>query len=147
MREERDGVKKEGAKVVEQRKGQVRTIRGRKEEEPTVGNSKQKLTVSQNIQFIPKFNSKQEYRSWASSGMVASVIEGDSALSLQHRVEDVDFHKLLLHPWVGITCFFTAMTAETYGKFLMMRYIFLECCLQIFINGRHRMSGMSVGRG
>ena len=37
MREERNGVKKEGAKVVEQRKGQVCTVRGRKEEEPTVG--------------------------------------------------------------------------------------------------------------
>jgi hypothetical protein len=111
VREERNGMKKEGGKAVEQRKGKVRSVRGRKEEEPAVGNNKQERNVSQNIQFIPKFNSKQEDRRLASSGRVASVIEGDSALSLQHRVEDAGFSHVVVTPRGGDSMFLQHMAS------------------------------------
>jgi len=53
------------------------------------------------IHFILVFHSNQADRMWASNNMVASVIEGDSSLALQHRVEDADFSHVIVTPMGG----------------------------------------------
>jgi RNA recognition motif-containing protein len=89
-----------------------------------------------NVKFVSVFKSNPEDRKWASLGMVASVIVGDSALALQQRVEDAGFHHVVVVPMGGIEFFFIAIMGRMCGQCLMMLFIFLECCLVIFIDGR-----------
>ena len=53
------------------------------------------------VQHIPVFKSREENQVWAGSGLVASVLEGDSALVLQQRVEDAGFHQGIVTPMGG----------------------------------------------
>ena len=47
------------------------------------------------------YNSKPEDRVWASGGMVATVVSGDSSLSLQQRVEDAGFANVVIR-WLNM---------------------------------------------
>ena len=62
-----------------------------------------------NFKFRPVYNSCVEDRKWANSGLVATVIAGESALSLQQRVKDAGFPNVVVIPlggdWVFLNCF------------------------------------------
>jgi hypothetical protein len=51
--------------------------------------------------FIPSFSTQKEDRKWANAGMVASVIDGNSALDIQQRVEDAGFSGVVVTPLGG----------------------------------------------
>lgn len=51
--------------------------------------------------FVPAFSSSLEDRKWAQSSMVASIVEGESALALQQRVEDAGFNQMVVTPMGG----------------------------------------------
>lgn len=62
------------------------------------GTSKEQQSKTQ---FIPVSKSSLEDRKWADSGMVASIVSGDSMLSLQQWVEDAGFHHIVVTPMGG----------------------------------------------
>lgn len=47
------------------------------------------------------YRSLHEDKSWASKGVVATIVTGDSMLSVQQQVEDADFHNISLIPMGG----------------------------------------------
>lgn len=121
---------REEMKVLTERKegtvGDGRKEQDRKEERKTLG--KQVLSIQQHnviikeknagihepvklqqlvdvFHFTPMYSSCVEDRKWASSSMVASVIAGDSAVTLQQRVEDAGFPNLVVTP-LGSDCVF-----------------------------------------
>ena len=51
--------------------------------------------------FIPVYKSNDEDLKWAKSGMVASIIAGDSALALQQRVDEAGFGHVTVTPMGG----------------------------------------------
>jgi len=58
------------------------------------------------MHFIPSYKSTMEDRNWAENGVVASVLGGDSTLTLQQRIEDAGFHIVVVTP-MGVSCLFT----------------------------------------
>ena len=99
------------------------------------------------MRFIPHYTSLSQDRKWATSGMVATAISGDSTLSLQQRVEDVGFNFVVATPMGGDRVFCIAPVGKRFGMFSMTHFTFLTCCLVIFICGWCWMSSMSGGHG
>ena len=62
--------------------------------------------------FIPSYKSLVEDRNWAEKGMVASVFEGDSTLSLQQRIEDAGFKTVVVTSMGGDRVFLTCTGGE-----------------------------------
>ena len=68
-------------------------------------------TCNDSFKFILMYKSCVEDRNWASRGMNATVIEGDSAVELQQRVEDAGFPSVVVIP-LGSDRVFISCTGE-----------------------------------
>ena len=64
------------------------------------------------VRFIPRYNSTAQDRNWATSGMVSTVISGDSTLSLQQCVEDAGFNCVVVTPMGGDRVFLSCTGGE-----------------------------------
>jgi len=73
----------------------------RREEERKIEQQRTAFVHKQQQVYVLVFNTSLEDRKWASGGMVASVINGDSALSWQQRVEDAGFQHVVVIPLGG----------------------------------------------
>jgi hypothetical protein len=96
---------------------------------------------------VPVYKSREEDRLWANSGMVATVSVGDSALSLQQRIEDAEFLHVVATPMGGTEFFSIVMTEGVFGTYLTKLCISLVCCFAKFIGGRNQMLSMNVELG
>ena len=80
--------------------GDVFTVREEKRKyvgKPVVVKQQQQVTSK----YVPVYKSWEEDRLWAKSGMVATISVGDSALSLQQRIEDAGFFHIVATPMGG----------------------------------------------
>lgn len=57
--------------------------------------------VNSSVHLTPKYQSRLDDRSWASSGMVATVIGNESSLALKQRVDDAGFNNVDVIPMGG----------------------------------------------
>lgn len=86
--------------------------------------------------FVPIYKSKLEDRNWANSGMVATVLEGESTLSLQQRIQDAGFVSINVTPMGGDRVFLHA----THGKDIWQVFNGAVHFFGVIFNNIHRWS-------
>jgi len=126
-------------------KGKEQLEEGKKEALSSTVNVKQAQQRQVSIQYILVYKSRVEDRKWANSGMVASVIAGDSALLLQQRVDDDNFLHVVVTSMGAIESSSIAPEGRIFGKCSTGQSIYLVCYSLIFTSGRRRRLGMNVG--
>jgi hypothetical protein len=114
---------------------------------PKLVDVKQSKDVQTVSQFVPVFNSREEDLKWASAGMVATLVSGESAVALQQKVEDAGFSNLVVIPMGGDRVLYIVSMGKMCGMFSTRQEIFLACYSLILISGRQRMLGMNGGPG
>jgi hypothetical protein len=75
-------------------------------------------TQQQPARFIPAYTSCKEDREWATSGMVAQIKAGDSALSFQQRIEDAGFPNVSVTPLGGDRVLLNCTGGEVFSNVL-----------------------------
>ena len=78
------------AESLEMRKDRQVVLTGKIDQQP-----------NSNTHYVLVFKSQEVDCSWANNGMMASVLDGESALALQNRVEDADFPNVVVTPMGG----------------------------------------------
>jgi hypothetical protein len=87
---------------------------------------------------IPRYTSVLQDHNWATSGMVATAVTGDSTLSLQQRVEDAGFNSVVVTPMGSDWVFLHCNMVQISGMCVTKHFTSLVCCL---LHHKREMTG------